>query len=204
MSAAPPESLFASPQLGWTGAWLPDGSALITVATEMVPGSGADIALLTNAGRGPLVPVVATPYTEQYPALSPDGRWLAYVSDQSGREEVYVRALVDGDEAVQVSLDGGTEPVWRRDGREIAYRGATEGRPELALAAVQAGAEFGVSSRRVLFSLADYVGTNPHPNFDYTPDGRGFVMVRRSQATRIMVIQNLPELVRRLQGAAGR
>ena len=203
-TTAPPESLLASRHLGYTGTWTPDGQTLVTVATELRPGNRLDVVRFAP-GTGTLEPVVATSFNEQYPAVSPDGRWLAYVSDQSGREEVYVRELGDPDGlTVQVSLGGATEPVWRRDGRELAYRGTTEGRPELIVAEVGTGATFTVAGRRALFSLADYVGTSPHANFDYTPDGRGYVMVRRSHATRIMVIQNLPELVRRLQGAAAR
>jgi Tol biopolymer transport system component len=202
-TTAPPDSLLASRHLGYTGTWTPDGQALVSVATELRPGNRLDVVRFAP-GAGILEPVVATSFNEQYPAVSPDGRWLAYVSDQSGREEVYVRELGDPDGlAVQVSLGGATEPVWRRDGRELAYRGTTEGRPELIVAEVGTGATFSIAARRALFSLADYVGTSPHANYDYTPDGRGFVMVRRSQATRIMVIQNLPGLVRRLQGAAG-
>jgi len=60
-----------------------------------------------------------------------------------------------------------------------------------------------VVSRRALFPADDYLGTQPHANYDVTPDGRGFVMVRRSPATRIMVIQNLPALIDRIRGADG-
>ncbi|MGH7586075.1 MAG: hypothetical protein ACREMH_07495, partial [Gemmatimonadales bacterium] len=205
-SAAAAESLFASAQLTWTGEWLADGSALVTIATDVRPGSNSDIALLTNGGRGPLEPIVATPFIEMYATLSPDGHWLAYVSNQSGREQVYVRAFpgTDDDEVMLVSPEGGTEPVWSPDGRQLAYRSTVEGRPELVLVDVGVDPSFTINARRTQFSLADYVGTAPHANYDFTPDGKGFVMVRRSPATRIMVIQNLPELVRRLQGAASR
>ena len=205
-SAAAAESLFASPQLTWTGEWLADGSALVTIATDVRPGSNSDIALLTNGGRGPLEPLVATPFIEMYAELSPDGRWLAYVSNQAGREQVYVQPfpVTDDAEVVLVSPEGGTEPVWSPDGRQLAYRSTTEGRPELILLDVNGAGPFSIASRRALFSLADYIGTAPHANYDFTPDGKGFVMVRRSPATRIMVIQNLPELVRRLQGATTR
>ena len=128
-SSAPPESLLASRHLGYTGTWTPDGGGLVAVATELRPGSRLDVVRFAP-GSTALEPLVATPFNEQYPAVSPDGRWLAYVSDQSGREEVYVRELADADGlSVQVSLGGATEPVWRRDGRELAYRGTTDGRP---------------------------------------------------------------------------
>jgi serine/threonine-protein kinase len=180
---------------------MPDGE-MITVGQSGAPGSRLDVVRLPAGGTA-LEPIVATAFDDHYPIVSPDHRWLAYVSNQSGRDEVYVRGLGAGDEvAVQVSLGGGTEPVWRRDGGELAYRGTTEGKPELMVAELGGGPEFTVTARQTLFSLDDYVSTSPHANYDYTPDGRGFVMVRRSAATRIMVIQNLPELVRRLQGAA--
>lgn len=199
------ESLFASTELTWTGEWLPDGSGLVTTAS-LPPGTDNDIALLTGGGRGPLEPILATSFTEQYPTRSPDGRWLAYVSNQSGPQQVYVRPFPgsDSDESVQVSLEGGTEPVWSPDGRQLAYRSGVEGRPELVLVDVSATAPFTVTSRRGLFPLADYIATAPHANYDFAPDGKGFVMVRRSPSSRIMVIQNLPELVRRLAGAPAR
>jgi hypothetical protein len=68
------------------------------------------------------------------------------------------------------------------------------------VATVRTEPQFAVTSRRDLFPVGDIVASAPHANYDISPDGRTFVMVRRSPATRIMVIQNLPGLVRRLQG----
>ncbi len=68
------------------------------------------------------------------------------------------------------------------------------------MAAVRTQPTFAVVARHALFSVADIIGTNPHANYDIAPDGRSFVMVRRTPATRIMVIQNLPAFVRRLEG----
>ena len=75
-STAPAESLFASPQLGYTGVWLMDQSALITTGTGMEGGSRADIGIVRNGGRGPIEPLFATRFEEQYPAVSPDDEWL--------------------------------------------------------------------------------------------------------------------------------
>jgi serine/threonine-protein kinase len=202
-SSAPPESLFAERQLSFSGVWLPDGSGLVTTADNMRPGTGADIAVVRNAGRGPLEALVSTPFIEQYPVVSHDGRWLAFVSNQSGRGEVYVRPMRGDGDMVQVSTDGGTEPVWAPDGRELFYLSTQEGRVELMAAAVRTAPAFQVAALRTLFSAADIVGTNPHANYDVSPDGRTFAMVRRSPATRIMVIQDLAGLVRRQEGAGG-
>jgi Tol biopolymer transport system component len=203
-SAEPPESLLASPALLYTGRWLRDGSALVTVAVDLRPGSGNDLALVRNGGRGPIEPLAASRFTEGFPALSPDERWLAFVSNQSGRPEVYVRPLGTEGEQVQVSLAGGSEPLWGPDGRELFYRSpGSEEEPQLIAATVRTSPQFGVTSRRALFPVTDMDGSNPHTGYDVSPDGRTFAMVRRSPATRIMVIQNLPGLVRRLRGASG-
>jgi serine/threonine-protein kinase len=202
-STAPAESLFGAPTLAWTGAWLPDGSGVVTVVTNSSSQSGFDLARLRRPDWR-IEPLAASPYSESWPSISPDGRWVAYASNRSGRQEVYVMSLVGGDEQVQVSLDGGTEPVWARTGREIFYRrqvSPTEA--ELVSAAVETGPEFRVTSRTPLFPVGLMEVSQPHANWDAAPDGQSFVFVRRSPATRIEVIQNLPELVRRLQRASG-
>jgi serine/threonine-protein kinase len=196
-SGAPAESLLASPTLGYTGLWLRDGTGLVTVANETRPGTRTDIAIVRNGGRGPIEAIVATPFQDRYPNLSKDGRWLAYVSDQSGRHEVYVRPLAGDGDQVQVTVSGGDEPVWSRDGTGLFYRSLSESGPRLEVADIATSPTFRVTGRKTLFSAAEFVPTNPHASYDVSPDGKTFVMVRRSPASRIMIIQNLPELVRR-------
>ena len=202
-SAEPAESLLAGNGLAWTGHWLNDGSGLVTAAANLRDSSLMDIGVVRNAGRGPIEPLVSTRFIDNYPALSPDGRWLAFVSDQSGQPQVYLRSLARGDDQIQVSRDGGTEPVWSRDGRELFYRGLSGGQTFMMAAAIRTSGALAVTGRQTLFAAAEFVQTQPHSNYDVTPDGRGFVMVRRSPSTRIMVIQNLPALIDRMRGAAG-
>jgi serine/threonine-protein kinase len=209
-SAEPADTLLASPRLAYTGVWLRDGSALVTTATSLrrdprAPdsvgvGSGSDAAIVRNAGHGPIEPLVASPFAEWYVGASPDGRWMSFVSDQSGRDEVYVRDLAGEQDQVLVSLDGGTEPVWSHDGRELFYRETRQGDPYLVAADIRTSPALAVTGRKRLFPVGDVVATNPHANYDVSPDGKTFVVVRRSPAARIVVIQNLPALVRRLQG----
>ena len=85
------------------------------------PNGDFDLWMLPTTGDRTSVSVVRTAFHDAYGRLSPDGRWLAYVSDESGRGEVYVRAFPSGDGRRQVSTDGGLEPMWRQDGKELFY-----------------------------------------------------------------------------------
>jgi eukaryotic-like serine/threonine-protein kinase len=198
-SAEPAESLLTSARLAYTGLWLPDGNTMVTAAASLQPGSGGDIALVRNGGRGPIEPLVATQFEEAYPAVSRDGRWLAFASNQSGKNEVYVRPLGRAGDQVQVSAEGGTEPVWGPDGRELFYRSSGTS-PQLIVATIQSLPTFTVTSRRPLFPVSDIVTASPHSNYDVSPDGKRFVMVRLNPSSRIMIIQNLPALVRKISG----
>ena len=209
-SAESAETLLVSPQLAYSGVWLRDGSGLVTTALGLRRSGGAadsasvdsraDAAMIAGRGKGPLTPLVASPFVEQYVGVSPDGRWISFVSDQSGRDEVYLRDLAGEQDQVLVSLEGGTEPVWSPDGRELFYRETHHSNPYLVAVRIETRPTLKVTNRTRLFSIGDIVATNPHANYDISPDGKTFVMVRRSPAARIVVIQNLPALVRRLRG----
>jgi eukaryotic-like serine/threonine-protein kinase len=121
------------------------------------------------------------------------------VSDQSGREEVYVRDLKGERDQVLVSSDGGSEPVWSPDGKELFYRETRQENPFFVAAQITTKPSLGVTMRKRLFPIGDIVSTAPHANYDVSPDGKTFVMVRTSPAARVMVIQNLPGLVRRMR-----
>jgi hypothetical protein len=90
--------------------------------------------------------------------------------------------------------------VWGPDGKELFYRETVQGAPHLVAARIETSPTIRVASRSRLFPISDIVGTGPHANYDISPDGKLFAMVRRSPAARIVVIQNLPALVRRLRG----
>ncbi len=197
-----PERLGSWTQLGSGAEWLSDSSALVTVGNSLSGESGSDVAWIRNGGKGPLEPLVASRFEEQFPTVSPGRRWLAFVSNQSGRDEVYVRSLKGESDQRQVSLAGGTEPAWSRDGRELFYRTGAGPGSELIAASVRTEPAFAVLSRRTLFSVADVVTATPHRNYDVSPDGTTFAMVRFNPATRIMLIQNLPALVSQLRGTS--
>jgi Tol biopolymer transport system component len=171
----------------------------VTVGQALRPESNLDIAIVRNGGRGPIEPVVATPFMEQYPALSPDDQWLSFSSNQSGREEVYVRRLDGTGEQLQVSVGGASESVWGPDGKELYYRSTTnaESRTESAMmvATIATMPALTVTSRKVLFAGQGIVTSNPHSNFDVSPDGKQFVFARSNPSSRVMVIQNLAAMV---------
>jgi len=151
----------------------------LTAGIWMVP--------LRDPGRASRIP--GSRSQEAYPALSPDGRWLAYVSSESGRQEVYVRPFPGPGGRIQVSIDGGSEAVWSRDGRELFYREDFGPDSRLMAARIQLS-PFQVLSRAPLFDVANFVMAEDHPNYDVSPDGRSFVMVKSSQASQIQLIQN--------------
>jgi serine/threonine-protein kinase len=202
-STQPAESLLASDHLTYTGTWLKDGSGLVTDGNDMQGASSADIVRVTQGGRGPIETLVASTYQEAYAAPSPDGKWVAFASDQSGRQEIYIQPIDGKGDQIQISQDGATEPVWGPDGREIFYRANKAGQTVLGVATIRTSPSLALVSQQTLFSLQDMVGTAPHANFDISPDGRTFAMVRRSPGSRIVIIQNLPGLLRHLRNSSG-
>ncbi len=158
-------------------------------------GRGNDIARLSGDKLDTLVSGDAD---EIYAAPSPDGQWFAFVSSRGGRPELFVRSLRGEDVELQVSLEGATEPVWSPDGTELFYRGITPRGPRLIAAKLRLGAAPAVLSRTELFEILLYDSATPHANYDISPDGRHFIFVRRTGASGVVVIQNVPELYRRL------
>jgi Tol biopolymer transport system component len=174
----------------------PDGRTAVAVTFL---GQKSDLLVVPLDGHGKIDTLAASPYNEAYPALSPDGRWLAYVSDESGRNEVYVRTFPGFTSKVQVSQDGGSEPVWARNGRELFYRSGGAATSWLVSAAVETSGEFRVTGRSRLFNVASYEFAIPHANYDVFPDGKSFVMVRQGrpgQSAEIVYLQNLPGLLK--------
>ena len=195
-TTAPPRAESTRVEVTYTGTPIGGESGFLTT----IPGNagrGLDIVRLGSSDSA-VDTLLATPADESYVVPSPDGRWFAYVSDHSGRPEVYLRALTGSDVQLQVSIDGASEPVWSRDGRELFYRGATPEGTELVAAALQFGPEPQVLRRTRLFDLSGYDTAAPHANYDVSPDGRWFVFARPDGANHIVVLQNVPELARRM------
>jgi len=110
--------------------------------------------------------------------ISPDGRWLAYASDETGTEEVYVQAFPAGDAKQRVSTAGGNEPLWSRDGGRLFYRGAKK---EVVGVAVRSGSTLTIGASSVVVE-GDYepaAGAGA-PNFEASVDGRRFLLIRHN------------------------
>ncbi|HYW50786.1 MAG TPA: protein kinase [Gemmatimonadaceae bacterium] len=152
------------------------------------------------AGAAPTA-IVSGRFDAFMPALSPDGRWLAYASSESGRYEIFVRPFPGPGMATQVSTDGGTEPVWAPDGHRIFFRGDQR----MQAATITLGATPVITARRVLFTdVFDGDMPMPHRNYDIMPDGRRFVMIAAADDAApetIVVLDWTTELRTRLAAA---
>ena len=149
-------------------------------------------------GDTTLVPLLTTPAREMSPAVSPDGRWLAYVSDESGQPEVYVRPFPDVATARwQVSASGGTLPVWAHNGRELFY---LNGRQELTTIPLTPGAELrGRAAAGAVPGGAVCRWPATPASYDVSPDDKRFVFVRAATGgtgTELVVVQNWFEELR--------
>jgi serine/threonine-protein kinase len=171
--SARPEPLLALASTVDEAVYSRDGAWLIYRAGS---GGGRDIFARRMTGDTTALALVNSPAEEFSPTLSPDGRWLAYASDETGRTEVYVRPFPDAGAAkFTVSRNGGTEPLWSPAVGELFYR---DGNDALVAVGVASGNEFRVVSTQVLFSVHGYEADNRHRNYSVAADGRSFVFVK--------------------------
>jgi eukaryotic-like serine/threonine-protein kinase len=160
------------------GTWSADGRWIL-VRTDNGQAGAGDI-LAVPLGGGTPQAVAASSFTELNPALSPNGRWLAYTSDESGINEVYARPFPNANSGRwQVSNGGGTEPQWSRDGRTLFY---LDGGTRLTAVPVQSATTFAVGQRTALFDASNFVLAGFHQSYDVTPDGRAFLFVSPRRA----------------------
>jgi dipeptidyl aminopeptidase/acylaminoacyl peptidase len=132
----------------------------------------------------------ATPFLESrfsltYPEFSPDGRFIAYVSGESGTQEVYVQPYPGPGEKVRVSASGGAEPLWSPTGRELFFRAQTPDRQQFLSAAVTSVSPFRVDTPHVLFEnkTFEYDQTVPIRSWNISPDGQRFLLLRFAPST---------------------
>src|SRR5262249_26278650 len=136
--------------------------------------TGNDLGVLDTAPGGVVSPLLQTPFREGAPVFSPDGRFFAYVSDSSGRNEIYVRPFPGPGQEGPVSSGGGTEPPWPRQSHEIFFR---QGDAVFAVDVMTSPA-LKLGQPRRLFERAYKRSNAVWPNYDVTPDGRRLLMIK--------------------------
>jgi serine/threonine protein kinase/Tol biopolymer transport system component len=185
----------------WPGSWSPDGETLAFVQDH--PDSGVDILFLSMRDRR-ITPFLNSPFNEEYPEFSPDGRWIAYGSDESGRLEVYVQPFPGPGGKWQISNEGGAEPLWSRNGKQLFYRQPYYRREnQVFVVDVQTGSGFSATKPRLLFEQSGYSGMAPIRTWDISPDGQRFLMVKQEErkpqpVTELILVQNWFEELKRL------
>lgn len=149
-------------------------------AKSLVLSEGGDLRLLPFDGMSQSTSLIQTAFTEGLAELSPDGRWLAYRSNESGQNQIYVRPFPDVNSGRwQVSSSGGTHPVWARSGRELFYRDAAGA---LMTMPIQTTPGFSAGRPTKLFD-AKYPSTMNMRSYDVSPDGRRFLMIKDMPGT---------------------
>lgn len=178
------------------GSWSPDGRSLAFAQNH--PETSWDIWLVHMGDESRQEAFISTQFREHHPMISPDGRWLAYQSDETGRHEVSVQPFPDGGSKWLVSAGGGVQPLWAPNGEELFYRNGNK----VMAASIRTGPDFEVETPFLLFEGSFGLGGGlGRPNYDITPDGRRFVMIDQETPppqTEVYVVLNWFEELNRL------
>lgn len=172
------------------GRWSRDGKWLLVRTSVGAEGNGDILAMRPGVDSVPIA-IVATQFTERDPSLSPDGRWMAYSSNETGQDEVYVVPFPNASSAKwPVSTGGGREPLWSHSGREIFFRNSTN----MVSVAVQTSPTFSAGGTAVLFPVQGLGGGGAnHRQYDVTADGKRFIFTRSLgglAATNLVFVEN--------------
>ncbi|MFB3060609.1 MAG: hypothetical protein ACE10C_04485 [Candidatus Binatia bacterium] len=194
------EKLTASEYPTTLSSWSPQG---VLAYSENVGGTNVrDIWVLALEGERKPEEFLATRFNERNPVFSPDGRWIALTSNQSGQDEIYVKSYADQGGTIQISIDGGREPMWAPDGKELFYRNGDQ----MMVVSVATAPTFQAQTPRLLFEGSYKYGrqggiSSVVSYYDISPDGQRFVMVKETEvqeAKQINVVLNWFEELKRL------
>jgi Tol biopolymer transport system component len=177
------ERLTTSPSPHVPTSFSPDGKALIF--TEVNSKTGTDLMQLRLDGAPKAEPLIQTPFLETAADISPDGRWITYQSNESGRPEVYVRPFpkVDGGR-VQISTGGGSKPAWSRNGRELYFLAPNTA---MMVVPVQTSPTFTPGNASKLFDGPWFAQTAGR-TYDVSPDGQRFLMIKDATADSTLAL----------------
>ena len=196
------ERLTDSPHYQRPSAVLPDGRRVL-LWEGGVGTTATDVMMLTLEKDRPVRPLIRGPLVDRNAEVSPDGQWMAYESNESGRPEVFVRPFPDvNKERIQVSTAGGTQPLWARNGKELFY---TELGGVLMRVAVTPGPTWNAGTPAKLIDAPYFRGGggNDSRMYDISTDGKRFLMIKQDVSanqpdTRIVVVQHWVEELKRL------
>ncbi len=180
-------------------AFLPDATGILVYGDLPSSSFNDDIAIVPLDGSGQITTLLDSTAFEAMPEISPDGEWLAYVSNESGDDEVYVQPYPDvGAGRWQISTDGGTEPLWARNGEELFFR-----RDGAVIAVrIQTDPAFSVGNPEVIVEGPYLQGILGGRSYDISLDGEQFLMLATitdaSAAPQIVIVQNWVEELKRL------
>jgi hypothetical protein len=193
------ERLTTSDYWQMQGSWSPDGATLAFV--ERPPDTNWDILLLDLRSRRVTPFLNSRAWGEGWPEFSPDGRWMAYVSDESGRWEVYVRTFPGPGGKWLISQEGGQEPLWARTGKQLFYRQWDKN--QVWVVDIRTDGGFSASKPRLLFKAPGLGLGGPIRSWDLSLDGQRFLMVKNEEAkptpvTEMVLVMNWFEELKRL------
>lgn len=201
-ASAPESPVLSSSTDKYASGFVDDGSTLLYA--EMASARAAILRRGLEPGARPDT-ILAGAADYRMPLISPDGRWLVYTSNESGRFEVYVVPSPDvTSRRLQVSTDGGLEPRWSRQGREIVFRSGTTIR---AVTFDPATGQLGATTPLFEHNRVPSVATEQVWSYDVTADGQRFIMPVRppgTEAREIVVVTNWFKELREKMAAAGR
>lgn len=187
------ELFFSSENLQWSPSLSGDGESLTFY--EIDPETQRDVWTMQFKDKS-ASPLINTSANERAPAFSPDGRWVAYMSDESGRWEVFVTPYPKADGKWQISTDGGIEPVWSPDGRELFYREKSK----MMAVSIETSPSFKAGKPKMLFEKM-YYSYSYTSSYDIHPDGNRFLMIEAEEepdSNQISIVLNWDEELKRL------
>ena len=180
----------------------PDGTQLVFFETH--PETGLDLHVRSMDADGTSAPLLVTEFNEWNAEISPDGHWLAYESDASGQNEIYVRPFPNIDDGRwQISRGGGTTPLWGPDGRELFYLSLGG---QLTAVPIQADGSFSFGNPEVVFEATYYFrgAVGERRTYDISPGGKRFLMIKEggpgdeTEPTQLILVQNWLDELKRL------
>ncbi len=191
------EQLVTLQEHAHANSWSPDGQVLVFGMGSSSAASGGIWLLPLEEDREPTL-LLKTPFNVYASRLSPDGHWIAYASDESGRSEIYVQPFPGLGGKWQISTDGGGHAVWARNGHELFYRNGNK----MMVVEVSTQPNWSAGVPETIFEGPFYAIGNGNTSYDVAPDGQRFVMIKDSaeqrEAAQINVVLNWFEELKRL------